>query len=278
MPAPPDSNSKIVLSILVREDDFFAINKPAGLVTQPGAGHRTDSLMNGLFAVDGVQLTRLGSSRDWGLLHRLDRETSGVILVARTAAAYDHIRGQFEARTIEKTYLALVRGRLPGVEGRCRQPLNEVRRGDMKISVVAPRGEVAVTHWRVLASSKDLALVACAIETGKLHQIRAHMAYLGAPVEGDRVYRSLLPPNTSTPPAHLRSAIPTLRLHAWRIAFVHPSHTKRVEVDAPIPQAFARAIAPCVGLPESAMPSNEALARLTGIVQGSKWWNTAKAT
>ncbi len=262
--------------MLFQDDDVICLDKPAGMVTQPGAGHSDDSLMNGLFAREGVQQTRLGSARDFGLLHRLDRETSGVVIVARTERAYDAIRGQFEARTIEKTYLALLRGRLPRVEGVCEQPLSEVRRGDMKVSVAAQRGEAAVTHWKTIASSADHILVACAIETGKLHQIRAHMALLGAPVVGDRVYRSQLPPNTSRPPERERSAPPALRLHAWRIAFVHPLTRARVEIDAPIPMTMAKAIAPALGLPATSVPSAAALARLTGLIKGTRWWMKAK--
>lgn len=277
MPVPPTANPKIECHEIYSDGDVIALNKPAGRVTQPGIGHRDDSLMNGLFARERTTLTRLGSQRDWGLLHRLDRETSGVILVARTADAYDTIRGQFEARTIEKTYLAIVRGRLPAVEGCCRQPLNEVRRGDMKISVPASRGEVALTHWRVLTSSKDMALVACAIETGKLHQIRAHMAYLGAPVEGDRVYRSLLPPNTSAPPANQRNAPPSLRLHAWRIAFAHPQGGKRMEIEAPIPANMLELIAQALsGKDAKGPPSVQTIQRIIAQVQGAAWWIKAK--
>ena len=131
VPAAPTANAKVLVSEIYSDEDVFALNKVAGMVTQPGIGHLNDSLMNGIFAKERIALTRLGTERDYGLLHRLDRETSGVILVARTADAYDKIRGQFEARTIEKTYLAIVRGRLPGLEGCCRQSLSEVRRGDM---------------------------------------------------------------------------------------------------------------------------------------------------
>ena len=275
VPAPPTANAKVAISEIFSDDDVIALNKVAGMVTQPGIGHLSDSLMNGLFARERIALTRLGTERDYGLLHRLDRETSGVILVARTADAYDNIRRQFEARTIEKTYLAIVRGRLPSVDGCCRQSLSEVRRGDMKISVPSPRGETAVTHWRVLASSKEMALVACAIETGKLHQIRSHMAYLGAPVEGDRVYRSLLPPNTSAPPANQRHLPPSLRLHAWRIAFAHPQGEKRIEIEAPIPANMLELIAQC--LSSKGLPSTQSMQRITGQVQGSNWWVKAKA-
>ncbi len=275
MPPPPRANARIRIEILFQDAHLFGLDKPAGIVTQPGAGHGDDSMMNGLFAIEGANQTRLGSQRDWGLLHRLDRETSGIVLVARTEAGYDGVRRQFEERTIEKTYLALLRGRLPRPEGVCEQPLHEVRRGDMKVSVPAQRGEPAITHYKTLASSGDQLVVACAIETGKLHQIRAHMAFLGAPVVGDRVYRSLLPPNTSRPTASDRANPPSLRLHAWKIAFSHPLTGVRVEIQSPLPTAMARAIGPALGLPSSSTPTPSALARLAAQVHGARWWRKA---
>lgn len=219
--------------------------KPAGTVTQPGMGHRDDALLNGLMMRYRLRLERMGAARDWGLLHRLDRETSGCVLCALEPDAYDSVRAQFAARAVRKRYLALVRGRLPSASGTADQPLEEVRRGDMKVSVTARRGEPAVTHWQTLHRRGDHALVAVSIETGKLHQIRAHMAWLGAPVTGDRVYRPLLPPNTSAPP---RGAPPTLMLHAWRIGFTLPSAGGPVEAEAPLEDRMAKAIAADMGL------------------------------
>jgi len=279
VPAPPIANANIECVDVYSDSDLVALNKPSGRVTLPGIGHRDDSLMNGLFARERAVLMRLGSDRDWGLLHRLDRESSGVILVARTAQAYDGIRQQFENRTIEKTYLAIVRGRLPASEGVCRQPLSEVRRGDMKVSVPAPRGEIAVTHWRTLASSPELALVACAIETGKLHQIRAHFAHLGAPIEGDRVYRSLLPPNTSAPPANQRHLAPTLRLHAWRIGLIHPINGQRLDIEAPIPANMLELLGECLGGPSlKQAPLTPVVQRITAPVRTAAWWMKSKSS
>lgn len=214
--------------------------KPAGTVTQPGMGHRDDALLNGLMARYRARLERMGSARDWGLLHRLDRETSGCVLCALEPAAYDSVRAQFAARAVRKRYLAIVRGRLPSATGTADQPLEEVRRGDMKVSVTARRGEPAITHWQTLHRRGEAALVAVSIETGRLHQIRAHMAWLGAPVAGDRVYRPLLPPNTSAPP---RGAPPTLMLHAWRIGFTLASAGGAVEAEAALPDRMASALA-----------------------------------
>ena len=117
MPPPPVANPALDVQLIMQDEHVMVAAKPAGMPTQPGVGHQRDTLMNALFAQDGRTLERLGNERDWGLLHRLDRETSGCVIVARTAAAYDGIRRQFERRTIDKTYLAIVQGRLPRKEG-----------------------------------------------------------------------------------------------------------------------------------------------------------------
>ncbi len=270
MPLPPVANPRIPYHELYQDAWFVALDKPAGVVTQPGAGHKADSLLNGLFARDGATHERLGADRDWGLLHRLDKDTSGVVLVARMKEAYDAIRAQFEERSLGKTYLAVCRGRLPSMRGTCRQALSEVRRGEMKVSVPAQRGEACVTHWRTLASTRNHLVVACAIETGKLHQIRAHLAFLGAPIEGDSVYRSLLPPNTTPPKS--RSGIPALRLHAFRVTLTHPGTKKRMSIEAPIPQVMIASMREACG----GKSANDALPRtlLDALDQVRKpeWW------
>lgn len=226
------------ISILHRDPAFLVVDKPAGRVVEPGAGHARDALLNGLLALEPAALGAMGEKRDWGLLHRLDRETSGCVLVALDAAAYDALRAQFESRAISKEYLAVVRGRPPRAEGDIDVPLAEVRRGDMKVSVPGRRGagRPARTTWRTLASSRDASLLRISIATGRLHQIRAHTALLGCPVWGDRVYRTDLPPNTSRPPRGRPE--PPLLLHAWRLGFEHPRSGRRVEVESPPPAAF----------------------------------------
>ncbi len=234
MPPPPVANPALDVQLLMQDEHLCVAAKPAGMPTQPGVGHQRDTLMNALFALDGRALERLGHDRDWGLLHRLDRETSGCVIVARTPAAYDGIRRQFERRTIGKSYLAIVQGRLPRQDGSCRQPLAETLRGGTKVSVIATAGEPAITHWRTVAAKGDRAVLSISIETGRLHQIRAHLAWLGAPVLGDRVYRSLLPPNTSA----LKDKSVTLFLHAHSISFDHAATGERTTVTMPVPERF----------------------------------------
>ncbi len=271
MPLPPVANSRIRCREIVGDETFVALDKDAGVVTQPGAGHKEDSLLNGLFALEGAVHERLGSDRDWGLLHRLDKDTSGIVLVARTKEGYDAIRAQFEERSIEKTYIAVCAGRLPSAEGVCRAPLNEVRRGEMKVSVPVQRGEACVTHWRTIGAANGRLVVACSIETGKLHQIRAHLAFLGAAIEGDSVYRPLLPPNTSA--SRRGSAPPLLRLHAWRIAFAHPVTGNRVEIESPLPKAMVESMNLAGGsAPGASSTLHPRLADALSQLRSPTWW------
>ena len=234
----PTANPSVPFDVLLEDPRFVVLGKPVGVVSEPGLGHRDDSLLNGAFARWGAALARLGESHDHGLVHRLDRDTSGALIVALDAAAHEALRAQFEARPVGKRYLAIVEGRPPRPEGTTSVPLEEARRGDLKISLVAPRagGKPAVTHWKTIAATKRRALLEVEIETGRLHQIRAHLAHLGCPVVGDRVYRVDLPPNTSAPPKG-RPALP-LALHALKLSFRHPADARAVTVTCPVPESF----------------------------------------
>jgi 23S rRNA pseudouridine1911/1915/1917 synthase len=251
----PIANAAVQFDVLLSDARVLVVNKPPGVVTEPGLGHRDDSLMNGLFSKWSAHLGALGEKRDYGLLHRLDRDTSGAVMVALDADAYDRLRSQFEQRSIRKQYLALVEGKPPHDRGSITLPLAEVRRGDMKISVIdhgtrrgrdtsarstAAPSEPAITHYRILGRGNGRSLLQVELVTGRLHQIRAHMAELGCPVVNDRVYRVDLPPNTSAPPKG-RSQ-PPVALHAWTLAFAHPEGNA-VQVTAPPSATFISLLA-----------------------------------
>jgi 23S rRNA pseudouridine1911/1915/1917 synthase len=239
--AQPTPNPAVAIDVLLEDPRFVIVAKPPGIVTEPGLGHLRDSLMNGAFARWGPALAKLGEGRDHGLLHRLDRDSSGAIVIAFDAGAYDAIRAQFEARTVRKRYLAIVQGKPPRGEGTIDVPLEEVRRGDMKVSIADRRGGVgkpAVTQWKTLDAGRGRSLLEVTIITGRLHQIRAHMAEIGCPVVGDRVYRVDLPPNTSALPRG--RAAPALALHALGLGFAHPETGVAVDVTCPVPAQFAQ--------------------------------------
>lgn len=246
----PTPNPRIRLE-LVHEDARIAVaNKAPGLVTEPGRSHGNDSLLNALVARLGGRLLQLGERRDYGLLHRLDRQTSGCVAVALDPEAYDHVRGQFEARSVDKTYLAILRGRMRAglqtvdrnLEER-RIPSNE---GTRLVSMVAKDGKPARTDVETLATSTTHTLVACRPHSGRLHQIRVHMAHLGFPVAGDPLYSAGARVNPTG-----KSDDRTLGLHAWRLSFDHPSGG-RVDAVAPPSRRFLE-LAREVGLSHEAL-------------------------
>lgn len=212
-------------------------NKAPGMVTEPGRSHASDSLLNALVARFGGRLLRLGERRDYGLLHRLDRQTSGCVACALDPEAYDHLRGEFERRRVEKRYLAVVRGRMRAGTQVVRAPLEERRisapGGSRLASVVSDSGDPAETGIEVLATSATHSLLACTPVTGRLHQIRVHVASLGFPIEGDPIY---LAGGRAEPRAASGEERP-LGLHAWALGLRHPSGAK-VDASAPPSRKF----------------------------------------
>ena len=229
-------NPRVPIQVLHETAAYFVVYKPSGVVTQTGEGHTRDTLMNGMFALHGFLLQNLGKVRDFGLLHRLDRPTSGLVLVARTADAYADLRAQFAERKIRKTYVALVHGAPHPAEGTERTPIWESREQGRKLARTGPheRSQEAVTRWKVLVRARGVSLVECHPETGRLHQIRAHMALRGAPLVGDRDYG-------------LRDALDTrfgkvsnkgLFLHAAQLEFRDPESGNGRTYRAPLPEAW----------------------------------------
>ena len=227
-------NPRITYTTLFEDKHLVVVAKRAGIVTQPGKGHDSDSLLNGLFDRYGKQLQRLGNARDFGLLHRLDRATSGILTVALTAPAYDGLRAQFEERTVRKFYWALSNKTPSTSTGVINKPLMETTPRDFteqKLSKVSAKGKPAQTAYRVLdASTKGAHEGASLIEarplTGRLHQVRVHLATIGCPILGDELY---------APPAVARLG-PRLALHSHRLAFTHPITGEPVDIHTPFPR------------------------------------------
>jgi 23S rRNA pseudouridine1911/1915/1917 synthase len=244
------ANPKVPVSVVHEDPDLIIVAKEAGVVTQPGKGHAEDSLLNGVFALrDGAMgkfLTNLGVRRDWGLLHRLDRETSGLLVIAKTPNAYDQLRRDFEERRVDKEYWAMTAGiPKPGqgvVQARLKEMVtaNPEGRGTIKKVLISKLGQEAISAYKVDASvpgkkgDAPAALVHVRIKTGRLHQIRAHMTFLNCVVLGDDLY--------GVPGIDLKRypEPPRLCLHAGRLGFKHPSAGKWMHYESPLPEDLHR--------------------------------------
>jgi 23S rRNA pseudouridine1911/1915/1917 synthase len=214
--APED----LPVEVLYEDASLIAISKPPGLAVHAGAGQHEGTLVNRLVHRFGA-LSQLGGEMRPGIVHRLDKDTSGVLLVARTDAAHRALAAQFAGRTVEKIYLALVHGKVRADSGRITKPIarDPVRRTRMTARLES--GREALTGYRVRQRFEKFTFLEVRIGTGRTHQIRVHLASIGHPVAGDRVY--------GAPPAQ------RLFLHAWSIGFLSPATGDRVTVEAPLP-------------------------------------------
>ncbi|OLD89649.1 MAG: RNA pseudouridine synthase [Verrucomicrobia bacterium 13_1_20CM_4_54_11] len=220
----------IPLEILFEDDDLVVINKLPGLVVHPGAGHREHTLVNALLN-HCATLSGIGGKERPGIVHRLDKETSGCLVVAKNDVAHWELSKQFAARTVEKIYLALVAGKLRkpagAIEGKIgRHPVHR-----KQMSATTLRGRVAKTEYRVVRSSDRATLIECRLHSGRTHQIRVHLHHLGHAVLGDKIYAP-----------RLAKDFPRQMLHAWKLGFRHPRTQEWKSFEAPVPDDFAAAI------------------------------------
>lgn len=223
----------IPLEILFEDEDLIVLNKPAGLVVHPGAGHREHTLVNALLH-HCPALSGIGGKERPGIVHRLDKETSGCLVVAKNDEAHRALSKQFAERTVEKIYLALVRGKMRRsagvIEGKIgRHPVHRQR-----MSVQSTRGRDARTDYRVLRMSERGSLLECRLHSGRTHQIRVHLHDLGHPVVGDKVYGP-------------KSNFSRQMLHAWKIGFQHPRTNTWRNFEAPVPNDFGDAVKMILG-------------------------------
>jgi 23S rRNA pseudouridine1911/1915/1917 synthase len=210
------------LVILYEDDDVIAIDKAAGMMVHSGAGRHSGTLVNALLHRYGA-LSGVGDPLRPGIVHRLDRLTSGVLLIARNDAAHRELARQFSSREVEKVYLALVHGRLKADQGRITTPITRDPLRRLRMTAKLARGRSAITEYRVLKRFEKFTLLEVKIATGRTHQIRVHMASLGHPVVGDKLYGA---------PA---STLGRYFLHAHRVSFTGPTSGERVTITAPLP-------------------------------------------
>ena len=222
----------IHLTLRYDDDRVLVVSKPAGLVTHPARGHETGTLVNALLGL-GVPLAAATSIRP-GIVHRLDKDTSGLLLVAKDDAAQEYLVDALRARRIERRYVALVRGRPPADSGTIEAPIGRhpVKR---RLFAVVPGGRPSVTHYEVRGAGERIALLDLKLETGRTHQIRVHLAHLGNPVLGDRVYGGV-----SEVSRGLGLSRPFL--HACSLRFPHPSDGREIHVSDELPDDLARAL------------------------------------
>jgi 23S rRNA pseudouridine1911/1915/1917 synthase len=235
-PAPPQelAPEPIALTIVHEDDDVLVVDKPAGMVVHPGAGVSRGTLAAGVLA-HAPETASVGGQRRPGVVHRLDKGTSGLLVVAKTTRAYHALVAQLAAREVTRVYLAIVHGNVARAEGKIDAPIGRdpLHRQRMAIRPTG-QGRRAVTRFRVLERFDAYTLVECRLETGRTHQIRVHLASLGHPVAGDDTYGRGRP----RPPVDVEG----VALHATRLAFVHPVTQRQVEFSSPLPPRLERLV------------------------------------
>jgi 23S rRNA pseudouridine1911/1915/1917 synthase len=232
--------------IIFEDEDLIVVDKPPGIVVHPGAGRPSHTLMD-ILVSSRPEMVGVGEQGRWGVVHRIDRDTSGAMVLAKTASAHAELSAQFKAHSIHRMYLALVRGN-PGSEtGIVDAPLGRHVKERKRISTKTGKARRAVTRWSVKERFGGLTLLEVYPETGRTHQIRVHLAFVGLPVAGDPVYGKMRGKSWVTDP-RLRKALEVLKrqaLHAAVLGFTHPRSLKYVEFSSPMPADMAEAIKIC---------------------------------
>lgn len=227
-PEPLDAQPQdIPLNIVYEDDDVIVVNKPKGLVVHPAPGHPDGTLVNALLYHCGDQLSGIGGTVRPGIVHRIDRDTSGLLIVAKNDFAHQKLSAQLQDHTLARIYRCIVVGNLREDSGTVDAPIGRHPVDRKKMAVVRD-GRPAVTHWTVLERFQGFTYVECRLETGRTHQIRVHMAYIGHPILGDTVYGAKKP-------------VPGLQgqcLHAVGLRFLHPRTGELVELSCPLTEEF----------------------------------------
>ena len=228
-PGPVDIQAKeMPLDIVYEDDDVVVINKPKGLVVHPAAGHQDDTLVNGLMYAMGDSLSGINGELRPGIVHRIDKDTSGLLAVAKNDLAHVVLASQLKDHTMARTYECIVCGSLKEDSGTVNAPIGRHPTDRKKMCVTERNSKEAVTHWEVIARYRGYTHVRCKLETGRTHQIRVHMAHIGHPILGDTVYGRKKP----------ELGQDSQCLHAGVLCFKHPRDERPVMVFAPLPAYF----------------------------------------
>ena len=236
----------VALEVLFEDEDILVIHKSPNLVVHPAPGHWHGTLVHGLLDRWPGWKAPGGELRP-GIVHRLDKDTSGLMVVARSLRAYDSLREQFAAHSTSRSYIALVWGELAADEGEIDRPIGRDARSRQKMAVVAEGGRPAFTQWEVLTRFDSLTLLRVGLRTGRTHQVRVHLASLGHPVFGDPVYGGVayagrLAPRDRTRAQRLMTELGRFALHAYHLGFNHPLDGERLVFEAPVPEDMEKVL------------------------------------
>ena len=220
------------LEIVYEDEDVVVINKPKGLVVHPAAGHQDDTLVNGLLYAMGDDLSGINGELRPGIVHRIDKDTSGLLAVAKNDLAHTVLASQLKDHTMARTYEAIVCGNLKEDSGTVNAPIGRHPSDRKKMCVTDRNSKEAVTHWEVVARYRGYTHIRCKLETGRTHQIRVHMAHIGHPILGDTVYGRKKP----------ELGQDSQCLHAGALCFRHPRDQRPVMVFAPLPDYFRQVL------------------------------------
>ena len=235
IPEPKEVDIKpteMQLDIVYEDEDVLVINKPKGLVVHPAAGHQDDTLVNGLLYAMGDDLSGINGELRPGIVHRIDKDTSGLLAVAKNDLAHTVLASQLKDHTMARTYEAIVCGSFREDSGTVDAPIGRHPSDRKKMCVIARNSKDAVTHWEVVKRYRGYTHIRCKLETGRTHQIRVHMAHIGHPILGDTVY------------GHKKAelGLSSQCLHAGALCFRHPKDGRPVMVFAPLPDYFRQVI------------------------------------
>ena len=224
--------TEIPLDIVYEDEDVLVVNKPKGLVVHPAAGHQDDTLVNGLLYAMGDDLSGINGELRPGIVHRIDKDTSGLLAVAKNDFAHTMLASQLKDHSMARTYEAIVCGNLKEDSGTVDAPIGRHPSDRKKMCVTARNSRNAVTHWEVIARYRGYTHVRCKLETGRTHQIRVHMAHIGHPILGDTVYGRKKP----------ELGQDSQCLHAGVLCFRHPRDLRPVMAVAPLPEYFQQVL------------------------------------
>ena len=225
----------IPLDILYEDDDLLVVNKPKGMVVHPAAGNYENTLVNAVLYHCGDSLSGVGGVLRPGILHRIDKDTSGLLLVAKNDRAHNGLAAQIKEHSLTREYEAVVYGNVKSDSGTVNAPIGRHPVKRKQMAVTDKNSKEAVTHYTVLERFGDFTHIRCRLETGRTHQIRVHMSYIGHPLAGDGVYG----------PKKVIKSLEGQCLHAKKIGFVHPALNGYMEFDSPLPEYFVKFLEVC---------------------------------